>query len=641
MKRFKFILTVCAGLVVCLQLEAATTLGPWIPLFKGIDHAVGTNTSTGGGFPELEVMHVLRIDLSDPDIKLFTTPRYKNYVADYTETAAMKVGYFLTNYSLQVAINANDYHQPGSGNLLDDNAANGTASGVTGLLISQGVLVSSQESAHYSASLLFDGNKSTSFVFTNYPQHSIAGISNAVTGTYVILMNGVNISSNYLSSSDSIHDLQPRTAFGVSQDKRYLFLMTIDGRQSGYSIGAYDWETAAWMQLVGAWNAVNMDGGGSTTMVMANAAGKSVELNRSSLVAGYGYERTVGAHLGVYAKPVQGVVYNVGVGADDTSAVITWSTLNAATGQVKYGLDTNYDTTTSVISTLTTNHSLMLSNLTPNTGYYFKAISTILTNVYSSTDYYFVTSNYISTNLVIDYTNDWKYTTDNLDGINWTDVSYDDSNWTGPVPGLFWVDLRGPNADIPLLTTELPADPANLGFPFVTYYFRTHFAFTNDLAGASLLVSGVIDDGAIFYLNGVEIGRVRMDVTPVYNGTTATGYPCDGDPTCGPDTFTVIGSTLSSLVKGDNVLAVEAHNLDPASPDVVFGASITGTAQLNQGPQLSLTNSGKTSTLSWSRSGFQLMTATSVTGPWTPVGSFVSPTTVTNTGATCFFRLQR
>ena len=48
--------------------HAGTVLGPWVPLFRGIEHAVGTNTAAGGGFPELEVIHCLRVDLTDPGI---------------------------------------------------------------------------------------------------------------------------------------------------------------------------------------------------------------------------------------------------------------------------------------------------------------------------------------------------------------------------------------------------------------------------------------------------------------------------------------------------------------------------------------------------------------------------------------------
>src|SRR6267378_1134161 len=42
-------------IAVVSSVHATTNLGPWIPVFKGIDHAVGTNTPGNGGFPELEV----------------------------------------------------------------------------------------------------------------------------------------------------------------------------------------------------------------------------------------------------------------------------------------------------------------------------------------------------------------------------------------------------------------------------------------------------------------------------------------------------------------------------------------------------------------------------------------------------------
>lgn len=635
-------------LAVMGQLNAQTTLGPWVPIFKGVDHAVGTNIpGSGASFNRLQVVHTVRVDLTDPDIRLFVTPRYEDYTTNGAETAAMKVGYFLTNYSLQVAINANDYHSPTSSSYLNDNAKNGTAAGVTGLLISDGTVVSTQESLTYCAALMFTSNKVPSFSFTNYPQHSIVGISNAVTGTYAVLINGVNVGSNYIGNSDNIHQVQPRTAMGISTDKRYLYLMTIDGRQSGYSLGAYDWETGGWLKLVGASDGINMDGGGSTTLDMSDAAGHSVAINRSSLVWAYGYERTVGAHLGIYAKAVEGVVYNVTPSVDETTATINWATLNPATGQVLYGLDTNYEYSTTVNSELTTNHSVNLTGLSPNTGYYFKAVSTIGTNEYDSPDFYFVTSNYVSQVAIFDITNEWRYTTDNQNGFPWTGTDYDDSLWLGPAPATFWCDYRGANEDIPSLSTEMPADSGNWGFPFVTYYFRTHFAFTNNTVGASLLLDAYVDDGAVFYLNGVEIYRLRMAASPtaIYNSTVATGYPCDGDPTCGADSILLTGDTISSLVEGDNVLAVEVHNLDPQSPDVVFGLALNATVKLSDTTPavMSIVPQGKTSTISWTGSGYTLMQADAVTGTWTTVSgtNVASPFTVTNSATARFYRLQK
>jgi hypothetical protein len=53
---------------------------------------------------------------------------------------------------------------------------------------------------------------------------------------------------------------------------------------------------------------------------------------------------------------------------------------------------------------------------------------------------------------------------------------------------------------------QLPADPAT-GFPYPTYYFRTHFNFEGAPEVALLTLTNYIDDGAIFYLNGAEVFR--------------------------------------------------------------------------------------------------------------------------------------
>jgi exopolysaccharide biosynthesis protein len=59
----------------------------------------------------------------------------------------------------------------------------------------------------------------------------------------------------------------PRTAVGSSKDGKTMFLVTVDGRQAGGSIGATLKELAQIMKDLGAYYAVNLDGGGSTTMV--------------------------------------------------------------------------------------------------------------------------------------------------------------------------------------------------------------------------------------------------------------------------------------------------------------------------------------------------------------------------------------
>ncbi len=64
---------------------------------------------------------------------------------------------------------------------------------------------------------------------------------------------------------DAIH---PRTAIGVMEDRSTLVAMVVDGRQPGYSRGVTLEELAGLLREKGAIAAINLDGGGSSTMVV-------------------------------------------------------------------------------------------------------------------------------------------------------------------------------------------------------------------------------------------------------------------------------------------------------------------------------------------------------------------------------------
>jgi hypothetical protein len=634
--------------------QASPVFGPWTPIFKGIDHVVGTNNpNIAGNFPnEWQVVHCVRVDLTDPDIQLFTTPRASSYAAESRETLTQTVPGILQQYKLQVVSDANFYNaNPGGA----DPSSSGVNCEVYGLQISSGIVVSAETSADYSgdpraASLLFTTNKQPRFVFKNLPPGTnTTGIYTAITGYYPIVSNGVNIGAASISGyPDSfIHQTQPRTAFGVSRDARYLYVLTIDGRQSGYSDGALDSETAYWMLQCGAWNAINMDGGGSTSLYMADSTGSPMALNHSSYLAAYGRERYIGSQFGVYAKPVPAFINDVSANPDDTAATITWTTIDPATSQVQYGLTSNLGSSTVLQSALVTNHAALLSGLTPGTGYYFKILSAVGSTQFVSSNFFLVTSNYLLTNAMFDLTNAWTYTSTNLDGVEWTAPTYNDSAWDGSGPGALWVDNRGPNymGDIPIpLLTEMPLDP-NTGYPYHTYYLRTHFTYTNDLPGAAFLVEVYVDDGAVLYLNGSEIGRLFMASypTPIYNSTLATGYACSGGDASCPVDFVVPAPVLTNLVQGDNLLAVEVHNYNAGSPDITFAMSLAITLPSDLGPELSIVSSNGTPVVSWTRGGFTLQQASSPAGPWTNVPGPVvsSPFVPPVNSSPCYFRLKK
>jgi len=353
----------------------------------------------------------------------------------------------------------------------------------------------------------------------------------------------------------------------------------------------------------------------------------------------------VGCHFGVYAAPLPGFFNDVTALPDDTAATITWTTIDPTTTQLRYGPTTNMSLATSSNSTLVTSHAVLLTNLTPNTGYYFTALASVGASELVSSNYFLVTTNYVTGGQLIGISNSWKYTTSNLDGNNWTARSYDDSAWEGEGAGLLWADNRGPNTTIPLaLNTEMPLDP-NSGSPYVTYYLRTHFNYTNQVSGAALQFEGYVDDGAVFYVNGAEIYRLRMPAAPavIDNTIVANGYPCIGDATC-PDIFSLSGPIVTAnLLTGDNVLAVEVHNYNVGSPDVTFGLSAAYTVPYVLNPTLSLSQSDDDVTLSWSQGGFTLQQADTPTGTWTdmPGPVFSSPFTTNHSGATQFFRLRK
>jgi hypothetical protein len=112
------------------------------------------------------------------------------------------------------------------------------------------------------------------------------GAVDVLGGNPVLIAGGVEQSQD-LSGNDAFFSRQPRTAVGVTGDGRML-LVVVDGRQPGYSVGMTLQELADLMQSLGAQNAINLDGGGSTTMWV-----NGMLANRPS----DGYQRGVGSAL--------------------------------------------------------------------------------------------------------------------------------------------------------------------------------------------------------------------------------------------------------------------------------------------------------------------------------------------------------
>lgn len=149
---------------------------------------------------------------------------------------------------------------------------------------------------------------------------------------------------------------------------------------------------------------------------------------------------------------------------------------------------------------------------------------------------------------------------------SWNQSAFDDSAWSTGRSVLY------------VETAALPAAKNTaLKIGQIGYYFRTYF--TLDAVPAkvtSLRTTLLIDDGAIVYLNGREVYRLGMPAGAV-TSTTKAGRTVGDAVLEGP--FDI---PADALVQGDNVLAVEVHQITATSSDIVFGlrldATIGGTA---------------------------------------------------------------
>jgi hypothetical protein len=122
-------------------------------------------------------------------------------------------------------------------------------------------------------------------------------MSDVVSGHPVLVRDGVRV--DYDPCTDAFCARNPRTAVGLSQDGATLWMVTVDGRSSS-SVGATLNELGGLMKSLGAHTAINLDGGGSTTMYVK---GKGVVNSPSD-----GAQRVVANHLGVCIVPPFGTL---------------------------------------------------------------------------------------------------------------------------------------------------------------------------------------------------------------------------------------------------------------------------------------------------------------------------------------------
>jgi hypothetical protein len=224
--------------------------------------------------------HIITVDLTTPGLQFLVTPGDPQAELPLVARTTSR---FLDEFGAQVAVNGDGFTPWHSTSLLDYYPHPGDPVRPNGTAASQGVRYAS-------------GNEATLYIFAGNVASFAApesGIYNAISGDRMLVENGAPVPGQ----DDGI--AAPRTAIGLDGGGQKLIIVVVDGRQPLYSQGATLGELAEIMLYYGADTAMNLDGGGSSTLVAQGANGPRV-LNSPIDLHIPGRERAVGNHLGIF-----------------------------------------------------------------------------------------------------------------------------------------------------------------------------------------------------------------------------------------------------------------------------------------------------------------------------------------------------
>ena len=297
MKRKLWLLFAGASLVCLCGATGLTMVGRWSflrrqppavanqTLFPGVVYTREVRSS-----PRPLVVHVVTVDLRQPGVSLLVTPGNPD---GERSLRAQTTSAFLERHGLQLAVNGDGFTPWYSASLLRYYPHAGDPVDPLGFAASQGKIYAQGNGV--APTLYISRNNRARF---NLP---IGAVYNAISGNLMLVAAGKPLPEALLAEAAGV--LQPRTALALDKSGRKLIIVVVDGRQPGYSEGATLPELAEIIIAHGGFYAMNMDGGGSSTLVMADKNGKARLLNSPIDQNIPGRERVVGNHLGVYAAP--------------------------------------------------------------------------------------------------------------------------------------------------------------------------------------------------------------------------------------------------------------------------------------------------------------------------------------------------
>ena len=252
-------------------------------LFQGV-----TYTRRARSSPRPLMIHALRIDVTAPGIRFLVTPGDTSKGMDARAATTTE---FARRYGVQLAVNGSFFTPISGVDYLPDSyyPHSGDPVDITGLSVSDGQSYSPDQAGHAKLCLMPGRASITDGLCPDDAR-------NVLAGDLIIARNGQPAT---MAPQQVVH---PHTAAGVDAAGLTLWLIVVDGRQPDYSEGMTLPELAELALELGADTVLNLDGGGSSAMVVGEENGPRL-LNAPIHTRIPMRERPVGNHLGVFALP--------------------------------------------------------------------------------------------------------------------------------------------------------------------------------------------------------------------------------------------------------------------------------------------------------------------------------------------------
>ncbi len=260
-------------------------------LFQGVEYQRYSRRT-----PRPLMFHVVTIDLTEPGIEFLATPR--GIDPGGKETVADTVPGFLQKQGVQVAINASFFFPMYVRTPFDYAPRVGEGINIVGLAMSNGDRYSPAE-ADWAALCIVNAQKITISAGGDCGPDT----TQALAGDRYFLQNAQMVSKAVAGPGNHAEDLFPRTVVALNKAHTKMWLVIVDGRQEGYSEGITLPELASELVALGAHEALNFDGGGSTAIAV-EARGAASVLNSPIQARVPTHQRPVANHLGIYARPL-------------------------------------------------------------------------------------------------------------------------------------------------------------------------------------------------------------------------------------------------------------------------------------------------------------------------------------------------